>query len=87
MAKRSRRARKQTTEKRQKTPVAVKQPPVEKIEKTEAVSPAPVETAPTPVRKVVDFAENYYYVYTDLRNVGLIAVIMFALMFGLGYFI
>lgn len=86
MAKRSRRERKQETDKRQSqadipqqarvAPVVVAQPvPVE----------APAEPAPGLARKAVDFAQEYYYVYTDLRNVTIIAVVMFALMFGLGF--
>jgi len=82
MAKKSRRARKKTTE-TQSQPVSRPAP-----------SPAPVAveeptTSPivTAARKSVDFAKEYYYVYTDLRNVTIFAVIMFGLMVGLGYFI
>ncbi|GAB4439235.1 MAG: hypothetical protein Kow0031_21130 [Anaerolineae bacterium] len=86
MAKRTRRERKQETEKRLQSG-ALPVPPVE-VEEEVAPTPAPVEAAPAPARKtIVDFAREYYYVYTDMRNVTIIAVIMFALMFGLGYLI
>ncbi len=82
MAKRSRRARKKTTE-------TQSQPPSRPVP---TVTPPAVEEAPpSPVaavaRKSVDFAKEYYYVYTDLRNVAIVAVIMFGLMIGLGYLI
>jgi hypothetical protein len=88
MAKRSRKERKVETEKRQSQVDLPQQPaPVAPVEVAAPVS-QPVEAAPAAVRKtVVDFAQEYYYVYTDLRTVAVIAVIMFALMFGLGYFI
>lgn len=91
MAKRSRRARRQETEKRlqQQAAPKVSAEPVEEIPET-PVSPEPVAPAaaagPTP-RKTVNFAEEYYYVYSELRNIAIIAVLMFALMFGLGFFI
>jgi hypothetical protein len=82
MAKRSRRARKQSSEK------AI---PVEAAPVVSPVEEKPVETptvgASSPRGAVVNFAEEYYYVYTDLQNVIVIAAVMFALMFGLGYFI
>jgi hypothetical protein len=80
MAKRSRRTRKKETQQQpasrpvpEAAPVAVPEP-----------TPSPVVAA---ARKSVDFAKEYYYVYTDLRNVAIIAVIMFALMVSLGYLI
>jgi hypothetical protein len=80
MAKRSRRTRKKET---QQQPASQPAP---------AAAPAAVaEPSPSPVvattRKSVDFAKEYYYVYTDLRNVTIFAVIMFVLMIGSGYLI
>ena len=82
MAKRSRRARKKTTETQ---PQAASQPvPVATPAAAEEPTSSPIIAA---TRKSVDFAKEYYYVYTDLRNVIIIAIIMFGLMIGLGYFI
>lgn len=88
MAKRSRKERRLETEKRQSQVDIPQQAPVAPAQVAEpAPVSAPVEAGPSVARKVVDFAQEYYYVYTDLRNVSGIAVIMFALMFALGYFI
>lgn len=75
-SKRSRRARRQTVEKPvQSTPAPA---PVEK-------KPAPA--AATPSRQAVDFAQEYYYVYAELRQILLMTAIMFATMIGLSYLI
>lgn len=76
MAKRTRRpSRKVETEKQ--TPVSAPAP-----------TPAPpVEAVPFNARGTLDFGRDYYYVFADLRSLLLIAVVMFALMFGLGFFI
>lgn len=90
MAKRSRRERKQETEKRQQLVDAPQQAsvaPAEAVASKPAPAAAPIEVGPSLARKTVDFAQEYYYVYTDLRNVTIIAALMIALMFGLGYFI
>ena len=82
MAKKSRRTRKQTTD----------------IQPQQASRPAPIPTSvaveepdTSPIlatpQKSFDFSEEYYYVYTDLRNVTIVAVIMFGLMVGLGYLV
>lgn len=51
--------------------------------------PALIETPSSPEfrRKSVNFAQEYFYVYTELRNILIIAVIMFALMVGFLYVI
>ena len=38
-------------------------------------------------KKVVDFVQEYAYVYKEMRNVFIIAVIMFVVLFGLSYVI
>lgn len=85
MAKRSRRARRQETEKRLQQPdqPAVPKPaaPVQKPVETPAPAPDPI------LNSDVDFGREYYYVYSDLRNISLVAAAMFVLMFALGYFI
>ncbi|GEM_PF-2938231 len=42
---------------------------------------------PRSLNKVVNFATEYYYVYHEVRNIAVISVALFALMFGLSYFI
>ena len=88
-SKKSRRARRQETAK-QKQNVAdqvVKEEVVSPVE--EPVSPEPADPSPEPApkRKVVDFAKEYYYVYAELRNILIVAAVMFLIMFGLAFFI
>jgi len=77
MAKRSRRARRQQSQ-QQRAPAT---PPVE--------TPVVVETPEEPAvrRKTVDFVQVYGYVYKELRNVFIIAVLMFIVLVGLSYVI
>jgi hypothetical protein len=82
MAKRSRRARKQSSEKE----INVESSTVAKAPVTPVEAPEEA-AAPSLRQKAIDFSEEYYYVYTDLRNVTAIAVVMFVLMFSLGYFL
>jgi hypothetical protein len=37
------------------------------------------------VQKTVNFVSEYAYVYTELRTIFIIAIIMFAVLFGLSY--
>ena len=87
-SKKSRRARRQESEKlRQQSEVKV---PVTTVEADDvAVEPAVEISASEPAlpRKAVNFAQDYYYVYTDLRNMLVIAVALFVVMFGLLYII
>jgi len=55
---------------------------------TTDAQPDIVDGAPKLVRsKDVEFAVDYFYVYTEVRNVFVVAVVMFGVLFGLGYFI
>ena len=84
MAKKSRRERRQETAKpKQVVTTPQVETSVEQTPKPEVTAPVP-QSAP---RKVVNFAQEYLYVYIELRNVLIVALIMFALMFGLAYFI
>ena len=58
-------------------------------EKTRPAVEAPVAAAPASdvVQKTVDFMSEYAYVYKDLRTVLIIAVVMFAVLFGLSFFV
>ena len=88
MAKRSRRARKQTAARPQQT-----QSNQSTTATVEEATPKSVTSQPTPAvaasvsGKSVDFGAEYYYVYTELRNITFVALAMFAFMVGLGFFI
>ena len=56
----------------------------ESIQTAAPVTPA---AAPAVNGKTVDFAQEYYYVYNDMRNVVILAVGLFALIVGVGFFI
>ena len=90
-AKKSRRARRQEAEKqRQKTGTSrvVETVEVEPVKET-LPEPEAVEAAPIPQihRKAVDFAREYFYVYTDIRNIFVITLVLFVIMIGLLYII
>ncbi len=49
---------------------------------------APVEVASPPgTQKAVNFVQQYAHIYKELRNVFIIAVVMFGVLFGLAYVI
>jgi hypothetical protein len=95
MAKRSRRERRQETGKQrqftspQTTPV---EPTV--AEATPSIVgdefPPPLkadQAAPLNNRKALNFAQEYFYVYTELKNVLIITALMLAVMVALGFVI
>jgi hypothetical protein len=88
-SKKSRRARRQETAKQKQSPVSKLSTTEIESAAEETPSPEPVETIPEPVikRKVVDYAKEYYYVYAELRNILIVAIVMFLLMLGLGFLI
>ncbi len=75
MAKRSRKARKLATAKTNR-PTA--QPILTQID-----LPTKVATINETKLSVINFAEEYYYVYTDLSTIAIIAFVMLFVMFGL----
>ena len=87
-SKKSRRVRRQESEKlRQQSEVKA---PVTTVEADDVATEPKVEVSasqPALQRKVVNFAQEYYYVYTDLRNMLFFAVVLFVVMFGLLYII
>ena len=88
MAKRSRRVRKQQSSKPTPQPVAAPVQPTPVAEKPQPAAVEKQKPAPQPAaNKLVNFAEDYFYVYTELRNVTIVAVLMFVIMFGLAYFV
>lgn len=88
MAKKSRRARREETQKQTKTPIA---PPVETVVesaelpvKATATTPS-VAAMPENQRKTLDFAREYFHVYYDVRNVVLIGALMFVVLVALSF--
>ena len=75
MAKRSRRVRRP-----QPTTLPVTLEPV--LETTDDASPGQFVK-----RKTMNFAQEYAYVYKELRNVLIIAIVMFGVLVGLSYII
>jgi hypothetical protein len=90
MAKRSRRARRQRT-KRQRQNVPGPPPPeaapARGITNDAAASIQTTDESQSVSRKTVDFLHEYLYVYRELRNILIIAVLMFAVLIGLSYII
>jgi hypothetical protein len=73
----AKKTRKQSRAKsRSQRPSQVTQPTL--IAKTTAPSKKAASTA-------IDLAEEYNYVFADLRKIAVIAVVMFALLFGLAF--
>lgn len=69
MAKRSRKTRKNNTT------------PVKSVNQATVVKNTPKERA----RKTVDFAQEYVYVYGDMRTIAIVTVLMIAVVFGLSF--
>ncbi|MBN1992630.1 MAG: hypothetical protein JW953_07970 [Anaerolineae bacterium] len=85
MAKRSRRTRLQQAEKRkQVVPPAVEPAPGQAI--TDATTPG-MGVGQSTQRKIVDFVQEYAYVYKEMRNIVLIALLMFVVLIGLSFVI
>ena len=89
MAKRSRRERRQEIDKRRvPTPGVVS--PLEMDSEDIPSGPATQVEAPMPAasnRKEVNFAQEYYHVYVELRNIAIISVLMFVVMWALQFMI
>jgi hypothetical protein len=86
-SKRSRRAQPVITE-RQQQPAADGAAQAATMLNGSVSAPAgKVEAAGQARRKTVNFAEEYYYVYLEMRNILIVAVLMFLVMIGLAYFI
>jgi hypothetical protein len=79
MAKRSRRSRREAKKQTQVTTI-----PTVPTEETPS-APGQVESTASLSSKIVDFTQEYAYVYHDLRNVLIISVLMFVVLFGLAF--
>jgi hypothetical protein len=91
-SKKSRRLRREQTEKlRQRiTSTLTSAQETAPAEISEAPGETTLETAQVtagPRRRGVDFGHDYYYVYTEMRNILIVAIAMFAVMVGLSFFI
>ncbi len=87
MAKRSRRSRRQAREERQQTPPPAESPTPSTT--TEPSTPEPVVEQKSSERSLQDsgFAKEYFYVYTDLRNILIVAILMMGVLIGLSFVI
>ena len=81
MAKKSRRTRRQESQKQPK-PTPPSQPLT-----VEAPAPVaePAESAPAANRKGINFAQEYFHVYFDMRNVLIISALMFVVLIALSF--
>jgi hypothetical protein len=88
MAKRSRRARREETPKQAKataaTPAVAVQETIGLPAKTPATAPK-VEAMLANQRKTLDFAQEYFFVFYDIRNVAIIGVLMFVVLVVLSF--
>lgn len=73
MAKKSRRRR---HERVAKQPVRV-----------QATQPVETSSSNNPAQDALDFTEDYFYVYRDVRTLLIVTVIMIVLTVGLSYFV
>jgi hypothetical protein len=86
-SKRSRRAQPEVTERQQQRAADGAAQTATALNGSLSAPAGRVEVAGQPRRKTVDFAEEYYYVYQEMRNILIVAVLMFLVMIGLAYFI
>lgn len=87
MAKKSRRTRRQEIQKQPK-PVVAAQPEVTEVAAVpKEAAPVIQEAQAGPVnnRKTINFAQEYFYVYYDMRNVLIISVLMFVVLVALSF--
>ncbi len=89
MAKRTRRERRQETDKRQAPTPGLFSPLATDSEAIPSGPAAQLETpiSPVPNRKVVNFAQEYYHVYVELRNIVIISILLFVVMWALQFLI
>ncbi len=85
-AKSSRRTRRQEAEKQRQSTDSI---PVVDVTPTEVESPSvEADSSFAPPRgKSVDFAQEYFYVRGDLRNMVIVSAVLFVIMVGLLYVI
>ena len=96
MAKKSRRARRQSGEKQRKMGIESTSKPqttvAEPVFTPKATAPEidlsqVVEAEPTIQPKQMNFIQEYFYVYQEVRNVLIVAVLMLVVLVGLSFVI
>ena len=87
MAKKSRRVRRQEIQKQPKPVDAAQPEAAEVVAVPQAAAPVvrEAQTGPVNNRKTINFAQEYFYVYFDMRNVVVISVFMFAVLVALSF--
>ena len=75
MAKKSRRARRAQKANKPSVKPSITEKPVSQA----------MEVSETSSRKIVDFTQDYYYVYTDIRTLLIVTGVMVVVIFGLSY--
>lgn len=83
MAKRSRRARRQERRKPKREQTPSSPPPAPKEKPPEAQA----ETSSSASQDGLNFAQEYFYVYSEIRTFLIIGVLMFAVLIGLSFVI
>lgn len=89
MAKRSRRERRQEVDSRRVPTPNIAAPLADNSQDIPA-DPAiytGTSTPAAPNRKAVNFAQEYYHVYVELRNIVIISILMFVVMWALQFLI
>jgi hypothetical protein len=87
MAKKSRRARRQSRQRRPSPAAAPSQPAAEAL-KSQPTPGGDQASVASPARRAqVDFSREYHYVINDLRNMAVIAVAMLAVLIALSFVI
>jgi hypothetical protein len=76
MAKKSRRGRRERRGKVAKQPTTV-----------QSAQQAETLSGSGPAQDALEFTEEYHYVYTDVRTLLVVTIIMIALMYGLSYLV
>jgi hypothetical protein len=87
MAKRSRRVRQQIAEKQKKQQLQIPDAPLTEDSSAQISTEAEASPERSAVRRGLDFAQEYFYVYTELRTMFLVTVLMFAVLIGLSFVI
>lgn len=87
MAKKTRRARKSSRQRKTRTVQTTQheQAPAKAVAGTFTPAESYGASRTTTAEAAVDFRKEYHYVLTDLKRVGILALAMFALLIGLAF--
>ena len=87
MAKKSRRTRRQEAEKQKKSGATSSASPVAETPAPPIVSEVEADQPAVSRSKSVNFAQEYFYVYNEVRNILIVAGLMLVVLFGLAFVI